>query len=340
MEAKINIHGVVGEQVTLMSVIEQIKAVTEPTSITVNINSDGGDVDMGFDIYNYLRSLKLPVTTVAENSCCSIATVIFMAGDKRIVKENTMFMIHLPWGQAVGTAEEIANYAQMVKDAEDRLVKFYVDTTNNTKEAILPLMQQETFLSKEQSLTLGFATEMQKVVSAKAYFNSNLNKMQTQLSKEDKTWIEKQFEKVLNIGKSNVKALMTLQDASGVSIEFTDLNEGDVPKVDDVATVDGAPAEGEFLMPDGSTLVFVGGVVTEIIPVSTDDTEEMEALRQENSDLKEQLQTANANFTALQNEVKNLKRGITSRLNVDNKRTPNKGANDNGEPTKRKLLKD
>ena len=341
MEAKINIHGIVGEQVTLMSVIEQVKAVAEPTSILVNINSDGGDVDMGFDIYNYLRSLKLPVTTVAENSCCSIATVIFMAGDKRIVRENTMFMIHLPWGQAVGTAEEISDFANMVKEAEDRLVKFYVDTTNNTKEAILPLMQQETFLSIEQAQKLGFASEVQKMVSAKAYFNSKLNKMQTQLSKEDKSWIEKQFEKVLNIGKSNVKALMTLQDASGVSIEFTDLNEGDVPQVDDVATVDGAPAEGTFLMPDGSSLVFVGGVLTEIIPVTTDDSEEMDALRQENADLKEQLQTANANFTALQNEVKNLKKGITSRFNVSNKREQNTGnADDNGEPTKRKLLKD
>lgn len=339
MEAKINIHGIVGEQVTLMSVIEQVKAVTEPTSILVNINSDGGEVDMGFDIYNYLRSLKLPITTVAENSCCSIATVIFMAGDKRIVKENTMFMIHLPWGQTVGTAEEISSYAEMVQEAEDRLVKFYVDVTKNTKEAILPLMKQETFLSIEQALALGFASEMQKVVSAKAYFNSKLNKMQTQLSKEDKSWIEKQFEKVLNIGKSNVKALMTKQDANGVSIEFTDLNEGDEPKVDDVATVDGAPAEGSYLMPDGTTYVFVGGVLTEIVPVSTDAEEQLQQMEEEIADLKSQLATSKANFVTLQNEVKNLKKGITSRFDVNNSRQPNRGIVTN-EPTKRKLLKD
>jgi ATP-dependent Clp protease protease subunit len=340
MEAVLNINGVIGEDVTMMSVVEQIKKYDGITSLLVKINSEGGAVDAGFDIYNYLRSLKLPITTVAENYCCSIATVIFMSGEKRIVKENTLFMIHLPWGTTQGTAEEIANYAEVVKQAEDRILKFYVENTNNTKEAILPLMQQETLLNNEQCVTLGFATDIEKVVFAKVYFNSNINKMVAQLSKEDKSWIEKQFDKVLNIGKTNVKALMTLQDASGVSIEFTDLNEGDVPQINDVATIDGSPAEGTFLLPDGSSYVFVGGVLTEIMPVSTELEIEIEDLKRQNAELQEQLNLANANFTELQNEVVNLKKGITSRFDVNNKREPNKGADAKPETTKRKLLKD
>lgn len=343
MEAKINIHGDIGNgegELNLMNVIQQVKSQPEATSYLVSINSDGGEVDAGFDIYNYLRSLGLPVTTVAENSCCSIATVVFMAGDKRIVKENTMFMIHLPWGTTQGTAEEISVYSEIVKQAEDKLVKFYIDQTSNPKEAIVPLLKQETFMNIDQAISLGFATEVQRMVSAKAYFNTNLNKMQTQLSKEDKSWIETQFAKVLKIGKTaNVKASMQLQDGTGVTIEFTDLNDGDLPKVNDVATVDGAPAEGEFLMPDGSTLVFTGGVLTEIVSVE-EPTEQMAILIAENEELKEQLSIATSNFSALQKEVVNLKKGITSRFNPSNKREPNTGANDDNQPQKRKLLKD
>jgi hypothetical protein len=192
----------------------------------------------------------------------------------------------------------------------------------------------------DQAISLGFATEIQKFVSAKAYFNTNLNKMQTQLSKEDKSWIETQFAKVLKIGKNaNVKASMQTQDATGVTIEFTDLNDGDIPKLDDVATVDGVPAEGEFLMPDGNTLVFTGGVLTEIVAVE-EPSEEMDLLKSENAELKEQLSIATANFSALQNEVVNLKKGITSRFNPSNKREPNTGANDENKTQKRKLLKD
>ena len=342
MIAKINIHGDIGNgegELNLMNVIQQVKTQPEATSYLVSINSDGGEVDAGFDIYNYLRSLGLPITTVAENSCCSIATVVFMAGDKRIVKENTMFMIHLPWGTTQGTAEEISVYSEIVKQAEDRLVKFYVDQTSNPKEAIVPLLKQETFMNIEQAISLGFATEVQKIVSAKAYFNTNLNKMQTQLSKEDKSWIETQFNKVLNIGKKPVKASMKLQDGAGVTIEFTDLNEGDVPKVNDVATIDGSPAEGSFVMPDGSTMVFSAGVLTEIVPYEEEGNEELDALKQENAELKEQLANANANFTNLQNEVVNLKKSITSKFNPTAKREP-MAKDENNQPTKRKLLKD
>ena len=343
MEAKINIHGDIGNsdgEVSLMSVIQQVKAQPEATSYLVSINSDGGEVDVGFDIYNYLRSLQLPIKTIAENSCCSIATVIFMSGDTRIVRENTMFMIHLPWGTAQGTAEEISIYSEVVKQAEDKLVKFYIEKTSNTKEAIVPLLKQETFMNIDQAITLGFATVVQKMVSAKAYFNQNSNKMQTQLSKEDKSWIETQFNKVLKIGKkADVKASMQMQDASGVTIEFTDLNEGDIPKLNDVATIDGLPAEGEYVMPDGGTFVFMAGALVENVSVKYPN-EQMALLEAENAELKEQLGLANSNFAQLQTEIVNLKKGITSRFDVNAQREQQNRGDKENQPTNRKLLKD
>jgi ATP-dependent protease ClpP protease subunit len=128
MESVININGEIGvyAQTSLLSVVEQMKKTPDITSVKVIINSEGGEVETGFQIYDYLKSLNIPVTTVADGMCCSIATVIFMAGSKRIVKDSSVFMIHLPWGQTMGTAEEIALY--------DRLKNLWIERDARKEE--------------------------------------------------------------------------------------------------------------------------------------------------------------------------------------------------------------
>ena len=56
---------------------KQVKRQPEATRFDVYINSEGGLVDVGFDIYNYLRSLGLPITTIGSGMVASIATVNF-----------------------------------------------------------------------------------------------------------------------------------------------------------------------------------------------------------------------------------------------------------------------
>ncbi|HZK26517.1 MAG TPA: Clp protease ClpP, partial [Thermoclostridium sp.] len=52
-------------------------------NINVFINSYGGEVAEGLAIYNALKRHKATVTTYADGFACSIASVIFSAGDKR-----------------------------------------------------------------------------------------------------------------------------------------------------------------------------------------------------------------------------------------------------------------
>ncbi len=61
-----------------------------------------------------------------------------------------------------------------------------------------------------------------------------------------------------------------------------------------MATVNGAAAEGEYVMPDGQTYVFEGGTLTEIKPAEEDETE---ALKQRITELETELETANASTT-------------------------------------------
>jgi len=79
--------------------------------VKVRINSVGGDVDEGFAMYSELRRYakenNAKITTLAEGRCASIATIIFLAGDVRIVTEYTEPFVHNAWCYTMGNAKKI-----------------------------------------------------------------------------------------------------------------------------------------------------------------------------------------------------------------------------------------
>ena len=182
-----------------------------------------------------------------------------------------------------------------------------------------PLLANETWLTNEQAVSLGFATIKQQPILAVAYFTNNLN-TNINMTNEDKSWIEKLFAPILNKAKPITN--ITVTDADGIVIDFPELAEGDIPKVGDKAMIDGKPAEGEYTMPDGMKYIFVGGELTEMVAKGIEDSEEMVALKAENEALKEQVATATASFTALETSVVNLKKQITSRFENEGKKEP------------------
>ena len=93
--------------------------------------------------------------------------------------------------------------------------------------------------------------------------------------------------------------------------------------------IDGAPANSEHVMPDGSTYVFANGVLSEIREEEV-ESEEMKAIRQENETLKQQLADKEADITnqatvikEIEKELKSIKNTIKSAgVNDDGKTNP------------------
>lgn len=338
MIGKIFINGLIGsigneKGVELIDVIQQVKKQPLAESFDVFINSEGGVVTTGFDIYDYLNSLGKPVTTIASGLCASIATVIYMSGDKRILRPDCQFMIHLPMVSSdYMNSEEMQFEIEELKKLENKLVSFYKKTANVEKEEVYPLMRNETFLTPEQALNLGFVTEIKEkeFTKAVAYINNKskteIKMSETKLSQEDKNWFEKTFANIARAFDAK-KVNLILQDATGVEINFEALTEEEAPSVGDSATIEGVPAEGSYEMPSlgGVTVVFLEGVVTEIIEPSEDgETEEMAALKARNEELEAMNQELNV--TLKDNEVKlnelkdkfvNFKRQIVSKFELD-----------------------
>lgn len=329
MKGLIQIIGLIGETdegvgVTLLDVITQVKKQPEATMFDVVINSRGGDVFEGWKIANYIKSLS-NTNGIGREVVASIATVIFGSCSVRRCEPNTKFMMHLPMGDmgGGGTADEIEAFGKKVREEEDKLCKFYSELMGFDKDTIKSLISTDTYLNEEQTNALGITTIETTKIVAKAYFNLNTD---NKMTKEEKSWIEKGFDTILAklSGKKIVNVM--LQDATGVTIDFPDVAEGETVTIGAKAVIDGSPAEGEYLMPDGNTYVFTAGELSEIKEASS-GTEDVEALKAELENLKkqlsEQVQAVSDKETlisAMAKEVKEFKSKIVSKITIDDKK--------------------
>ena len=293
MEAIININGEIGDS-SLIDVVSQFKKFDSPTSLTVNITSVGGYVEQGDAIYNYLKALNLPITTIAKQVCASIATKIFLAGDIRKVEKGTDFLIHNPFIDGIsGDASQLDEASKEVKAIENSLNKFYADALNLPVEAIAPLTKNETFLNENQLISLGFATEIldsentaTNTYKAVAKINLKTNNMSDQ--KEVKSMLQELLDGFKVFAKGfKPKAMLELTDASGTMLVFPDLEPDQEVSVDDTVTAE----DGSYTMPDGTVIEVAGGKVTAITPVSNDEPSELEA---ENAALRTELEELKA----------------------------------------------
>lgn len=312
-EAHIYVYGVIdywqdnnaGEwgYVNLKDVKNQYEAQKDAKTITVHIHSEGGVVTEGYAIHDYLRSLGKPVNVIIEGMCASIATVIALAGDTVKMAENATFFIHNPWGMIGGDAEQIKKYADELVKMEDDIAEFYAKKTNLTKDQLLGYMKEETYFTAAQALEFGFITEILQTMRAVALFRpekqKSKSKKSNKMAKTKKSAFEKlmsRIKKELNV-ESAPKAIV-VQDVNGVELDFAEVADGESPAVGDTATVDGAPAEGEYTMPEGEVYNFEAG---ELKTIEGEGDEDVEALKQdladaqaENSTLKTELDSVKA----------------------------------------------
>lgn len=330
MIGKIYIHGeVINVQdktigdfgyVSLASVMKQVEQQPKATSFDVHIHSVGGDVQEGFAIYNFLKNTGKEINTYSDGLVASIATVIFMAGEKRYIHKLDSFLIHNPWGMQVGEAEDFEKYASMLRDYENKAIDFYASFVNISKDEIRNFMKQETYLTTEQLISFGFATDL--IENYKAVAKININKTEKQMSELKKEDVEGMFNgffaKVVEYFKPKAKMV---QDAEGNELHFPDVPEDGTPIVGDKTTA----KDGDYLLPSGETYVIAGGILTEIKPVDKDEdedekpNEEIEALKAKIAELEAQASAKSQVVKDLEKEVKTIKASISGKFIYDEK---------------------
>lgn len=130
--------------------------------IAVHLNSMGGEVAQGVAIYNALKAHRAHVTTYCEGFACSIASVIFMAGDDRVMRNASLLMIHEAWMSAGGNARDLRKAAEDLETITELSKRAYMEraTGGLTREVLDGLMAEETWILPEQAVEWGLATEV------------------------------------------------------------------------------------------------------------------------------------------------------------------------------------
>ena len=127
-------------------------------SVKVYINSYGGEVAEATAIYNQLKNNKAHVTTVCDGFACSAASVIFMAGDERIMNKASRLMIHNAMSGAWGNAQELRKAADDIENINELSITAYMEHVNISQEKLQELMDGESWIKPEDALDMGFAT--------------------------------------------------------------------------------------------------------------------------------------------------------------------------------------
>lgn len=153
---------------------QDVKSILDSTpeneQIDVYINSGGGHVTAGQEIYSMLRQDKR-VRIHIQGMACSAASIVAMAG-KSDMSPVAMLMIHNVSGGAQGDFHEMEKAQRELKAMNEALANAYVEKTGMDRDTLLKMMDRETWLTANQCLEHGFIDEIDKPAQTNVYVNT------------------------------------------------------------------------------------------------------------------------------------------------------------------------
>lgn len=142
-----------GKEYTSLQDIE-LPPSSEP--VEVIINSGGGDVFTGSEIYSLLKNHKGQVIVKIVGVGASIASVIAMAGDTVEMSPTGLFMIHNAMAWTYGNTKEHRKQIEALEVINNSIALAYQNKTGLPMDTIRELMEEETWFSCDRALEYGF----------------------------------------------------------------------------------------------------------------------------------------------------------------------------------------
>jgi len=139
--------------------------------ITVFINSPGGEIFSGFAIFDMLKFITCPVTTIVTGFAASMGSILSLAADegRRFAMPQSKIMIHQPLLMGYqGRASECEIQAREILKTRDHLVQLYADKTGKSHEEIKKALDRDNWFTAEEALEYGL---LDKVVHSRAELN-------------------------------------------------------------------------------------------------------------------------------------------------------------------------
>ncbi|CAB5216952.1 Clp protease proteolytic subunit /Translocation-enhancing protein TepA [uncultured Caudovirales phage] len=287
--------------IELIDVVSQVQGLGEVDIINVHIDSEGGYVEVGRSIAQFISSLG-NVNTIAENLCASIATEIHLSVplNNRFIQEGTSYIIHNPFLMNVtGDASALEEMSKNIKETESEMINNYSKATGVSKEALSGLMKIETSLTTDQCLKLNFASaivpKQQQRAVALIYNQKQTNMKKPLMERVALAMSILKGEEVVATVEREALALIVETDKGNLNVPYADIQIGDPVLMEDGTK----PLDGVYTSTLGAIITVMDGLVTEFMevpepieePLSAMPTqEEMDKLTAENESLKAEIE--------------------------------------------------
>ena len=268
--------------VSFNSIDEFIASIPDDDdTIDMRINSPGGVVPEGWAIIDKLRATGKKIIATIEGDAASMAAIVLLAASERKAYKHARLLIHdayFPEYTLAGAyrKEDLEKLAASLDEDNKRALDFMMERTGADRETLEALMKEDKFIDMEKAKELGFIHEILEPASAsvkpKAWKRTQTNSS-TDMSNTNKIASAfKAFAEALGFSvkmedaPAPVGYVLTAQDGTEITI--------DKPEGEDPAVGDAASPDGEFLMPDGTTIVVADGVITEIRDAEPEEEQE------------------------------------------------------------------
>ena len=292
-------------------IMSQLRNIGEVDEIVHHISTGGGSVNAGYKGYHklvqYAQAYKIPIHSVVEEAQ-SMGSFIMLASDmtggKIKVLNPGRVMIHYPkfgvsglgGNSGYADSDSFESAAKELRIIENEMADVYMASMAKRGKAkpleeVKALMKKETHMSAQMAVDLGLADEAINYID-----KSEEPKLKAVALGTGQKTMTKKKGILATIGEMFIKAE---QETSAQAVDLmlkeggTLSVDGEVPAVGATATIEGKPAEGNYMLEDGQSITCVAGKITEIKPAQAAPPPpaetEAQRLARENEQLKAQL---------------------------------------------------
>ena len=140
--------------------IKQALNEANGSDVTLEINSPGGYVDAGSEIYTALKEYQGQVTAKITGQACSAASWIALAADRVEMSPTAQIMIHRASTMSIGNSDDLASDLNALNSLDKTFVDLYSQRTGLDAQEVYRLMCNTTWMNAKEAVDKGFADEI------------------------------------------------------------------------------------------------------------------------------------------------------------------------------------
>ncbi|OUP14897.1 peptidase [Lactobacillus johnsonii] len=140
--------------------IKQALSDADGSDVTLEINSPGGYVDAGSEIYTALKEYQGQVIAKITGQACSAASWIALAADRVEMSPTAQMMIHRASTISIGNSDDLASDLNALNSLDKSFVDLYSQRTGLDAQEVYRLMCNTTWMNAKEAVDKGFADEI------------------------------------------------------------------------------------------------------------------------------------------------------------------------------------